>query len=385
MPLLNDADNVLMGSKPVDRVYHLDTIVWQATPDPGGQPTVSDVTQAGTLTVSWPASFDAKTYEVYRNGSLVHTTSSRSYADSGLDWGQEYTYTVIPYNDLGVPGEESPASNPVTIPTGTNTALSASSRSYTNVTVSWTSVEGATHYEVYVNGAGQGQQTALTKNVATTADTTKTIYVRPVRNNVYGTSSGTYSYYSGRAEVRDSGTKNDMQFGPSKLDSWRSVDGWNYLSNIAAQGTYGTYGSYKGVIYYGAAGVRDSLRSKLGSTNRQLNGTCTKCYVYLHKRSGVGSGGAVTTGIYRTNNTASGGEPSGVGGVARTTSSGGTGAWIEIGTAHGQAIGDGTYKSLMTWRDGTTDYAQFENGTLLLSWTWNFVTVTAKANTWSTP
>lgn len=385
MPILNIANDVRLGTKSVDRIYQETDIVWERVPDPESKPKIENVSQDGTLDVSWNFSIGATRYDVMRNGTLITITSERSFKDSGLEWSTPYIYKIVPYYDSEIPGIESPDSDPVIISAGSCGLLSASSRTYTNVTISWSAVLGATSYEVYVNGIAQGRQSTTTKDIAMVENQSKNLSVKAIRNNVVGGDSGTHVYYSGQKEQRDIGSEKDMEFSPSLVDSWRSPDAWNYLSNKAAQGTFGTYGSYKGVIYYGAAGVRDSLRSKLGSTARQTEGTCTRAHVYLTKRSGVGSSGEVTIGIQRSNSTASGDEPTGTGNVDRTSTKSGTGGWIEIGTDHGQALGDGTYKSLMTQKDGTTNYAQFENGTLLLDWSWNFVTAAAKANTWSTP
>lgn len=383
MPILNGATDVRLGTKAVDRVYLETEIVWERVPEPGAKPKIENISQNGTLDISWNFSIGATKYDVIRNDQLVSVTTERSFKDSGLDWGGTYIYRIVPYYNSENPGIASPDSDPVTIPNGSCGDLTASNRTYTNVTVSWEAVDGATGYEVFVNNSSQGQQSTTSKSIPMVENQSKQIRVQPIRKSVAGNSSSTYTYYSGRAEVRDSGSKTGMQFGPSRVDSWRTQDRWAYLEAKAAQGTYGTYGSYRGVIYYGPSGVRDSLRAALGSANRQVYGSCTRAHVYLHKRTGVGSSGAVTVGIQRTNSPASGGEPTGIGNVDRTSSASGTGAWIEIGTEHGKAIGDGSYTSLMTRKDGTSNYAQFENGTLMLDWSWNYLVTAAAANTWS--
>lgn len=350
----------------------------------GTKPTISSVSSAGSLVLSWAAVTNASSYKVYRNGTLIVTTASRTYTDTGLAWNSSYSYTTVPVVG-GKDGVASAATSSGAIPVSAVGALSASSKTYTNVTVSWSAVLGATSYYVYVNGVLKSTLSGLSYSISTSEDTTITVYVRPVRNGVSGTSSSTYHYYSGRAEQRDIGSKTGMVFSPVKVDSWRSVDDWAWLSNIAAQGYFtSSYGSYRGVCYYGSSGVRDSLRSTLGTngTARQLNGTCTKAELYLYKKTGVGSYGSVDTTIYRTNSTASGDAPSGTGGVTRATAVSGEGSWINVGTAHGQAVGDGSYKSLMVRNDGSSNYAQFTDCRLRLSWSWNYVTVTAQANSW---
>lgn len=383
MPFLNIADNILLGTTPVNGIFVGDVRVWP--PAQAGQPQVSSVSSAGTLTLTWSETTFADLYEIRRNGALIATQASRVYNDSGLEWGVSYSYTITPIV-FDLPGDESVPSIAVTIPKGTVGTLTPSSRSYTNVTVSWAAVAGADQYKVYRNGSLYSTQTALSKAIATSEDSTISIYVVPVRNGVEGNASETKSYYSGRSEQRDTGSKSGMVFNPNKVDSWRSADDWAWLSNTAAQGYFtSSYGSYRGVIYYGSDGVRGELRGKLGGngTDRQSKGSCTKAELYLYKKSGIGSGGSVTVGIQRTNNTAGGGAPSGTGNVNKATASGGSGSWINIGTSHGQALGDGTYKSLMTRRDGSGDYAQFTDCRLRLSWSWNYVTESAKSDTWT--
>lgn len=390
MPILNDADNVTLGGNPVDRVYLETVIVWQAQPDPVSKPTVTNIKTDGTLTVSWGVSLEAVKYEVYRDGVLIGTTPTRSFEDSGLDWETTYTYTVIPYNDNDVPGDESEPSDPVFIEAPTMGPLTASNRSYTNVTVSWTKILGATNYLIVVNGDdSRGVLDVSSADVPTSTNTTKTIAVIPVRAGKRGKDSGTYTYYSGSPEQRDVGSKDHIWIYPAvKMDSWRSVDNWDYLSNTLAQGTYGTYGSYTGVSYYGPVGIRDALRSALGNAARQQNGYCTAFHFWLQKKTGVGSSGPVTVGFYMSNSPASGGQPSIEHGRTRTSTDSGVGAWYEIGSDFGNWLGSGTYTSIAINYNGTDNYAQFtggQTGYISLNWTWNYVAAPAKPNVWTTP
>lgn len=386
MPVLNTADLIILGRRTAYRVCLGDKIVWELKLRPGEQPSILNVTSNGTAFVAWNASLGADSYFVYRNGIFIQEVTDTRFEDSGLSWGASYVYTVAPVNSNGVVGSESPTSVPAVIPYGKVEVLSASNRSYTNVTVSWAAVPGADSYEVYVQGVAQGVQTSLSRNVAMAADQTKTIYVVPIRASVRGTASRTYSYYSGKQEQRDIGAVNDLEFMPAIIDSYRSVDAWAYLSNTAAQGTYGTYGSYSGVIHYGSGGVRDALAARLGSMERAVYGSCTKCYVYLYKKTGVGSNGSITIGFYLTNSPASGGAPSGALGRSRASSSSGVGQWYDVGTDYGQHLGTGSHSGIMINYDGKTNYAQFSgNGTgkLSLNWSWNFLKVAAVPNSWS--
>jgi hypothetical protein len=382
MPLLNTADDVKLGEQQILFVALGQDLVWPLAE--GGQPKISSVSSAGTLSVSWDEVVNAELYELRRNGELIATQVGRIYNDSGLDWGASYSYRVTPII-FGVPGTESPVSINAVIPKGKVGALSASSRTLTNVTVSWAVVPGATHYEIRRNNVVIGTQTGTSKAVSTSEDTSINIYVRPFRNGILGLNSSIYTYYSGRSEERDQGSRQDMVFEPSKVDSWRPVDGWSWLANIAAQGYFtAAYGNYKGVIFYGSNGVRGALRDRLGTNgvDRQLKGSCTSAEVYLFKKAGVGTSGTVTTNIHVSNSDAGGPEPGGQNSVSRTSTSGGNGKWYNISDANGQRLGDGSFSSLMLRNDGAADYAQFTDGRLRLSWSWNYVVQAAKANTW---
>lgn len=352
----------------------------------GNAPLLSVPTSSGNLNVTWAETPGADIYELSRNGVVIATQSSRIFNDSGLTWGQTYSYTVRPRRN-GIWGTVSPASQTALIPYGAVGTVSPSAQSYTNVTLSWDAVSGADSYRVYKNDSLYSTTTELNVSVSTTEDTSMTLYVVPYRNGIAGTQSQTHTYYSGREEVRDQGSITNEIFQPQRVDSWRPVDDWAWLSNIAAQGYYtASYGNYKGVMYYGSNGVRDALRSRLGGgtlgTNRQLRGSCTKAEVYLYKKKGVGSSGQVQVTLRRSNSTASGSEPSGSGEVTRTSTSSGSGKWYDITPTNGQYIGDGDRTSIMIRQDGSANYAHFTDCRLRLSWSWNYISVSQKASTW---
>lgn len=392
MAFLNEADFVSLGDVPVLGVYVGEVRAWP--PAQGSQPQISGVSSAGTVTVTWAETDLAESYELRRNGVTIATQSTRVYTDSGLAWNGQYTYTVIPIS-FGIPGTESAPSTVVTIPKGTVGTLTPSSRTYTNVTVSWAAVPGATQYKIYKNGALYATQTGTSKAIATSQNTTITIYVQPLRNGVVGNNSATKTYYSGKAEVRDQGSKSGMEFIPTRLDSWRSVDNWAWLSGLAAQGYYtASYGSYRGVIDFGGSNaIRNSLRSKLGTngTNRQLYGNCTAAEIYLVRKTNTGfqSNTIKVRFALCTSAAGSGGDPAvDKGGAwqehdfpAATNSD--TGRWRDLGLGNGQKMGDGGFRSVIIKKDGSANYAHFKNGKIRLSWSWNYVLEAAKANTWT--
>ncbi|GAA5200230.1 carbohydrate-binding protein [Microbacterium jejuense] len=133
-----------------------------------------------TATVSWQGVAEASRYLISRSSSLdadakiVGATADTTFADSGVEAGAVYTYTVTAVNAGGA----SDASAAATVfvkdaaqqPAGTPTHLVATAHSY-SVDLSWTSVEGATGYAVYRTAGGDPERVAYTTAPAFT-DTT---------------------------------------------------------------------------------------------------------------------------------------------------------------------------------------------------------------------
>lgn len=72
-------------------------------PSAPGAPTATSVDQA-RISLSWPASTDANTlagYEVYRDGTVLATTTAAAYTDAGLAPNTRYTYHVIAIDRAG--------------------------------------------------------------------------------------------------------------------------------------------------------------------------------------------------------------------------------------------------------------------------------------------
>lgn len=113
---------------------------------------VAAATAGTSVTVTWDASVGADGYLVFRNSVQVGTfTTNRTFTDTGLSPGTQYSYTVAAANTFGTSSQS--AASVVTTPNtpGTPTGLSGSATS-DGVVLNWNSVSGATGYVVFRNG-----------------------------------------------------------------------------------------------------------------------------------------------------------------------------------------------------------------------------------------
>jgi len=113
---------------------------------------VAAATAGTSVTVTWDASVGADGYLVFRNSVQVGTfTTNRTFTDTGLSPGTQYSYTVAAANTFGTSSQS--AASVVTTPNtpGTPTGLSGSATA-DGVVLNWNSVSGATGYVVFRNG-----------------------------------------------------------------------------------------------------------------------------------------------------------------------------------------------------------------------------------------
>jgi chitodextrinase len=129
--------------------------------------TTSSVTTTG-LTVGWTAATDnagVVAYAVYVNGAALGTTTSTSYAISGLTCGTAYTVAVEARDAAGntsprLSRSVSTAACPDTTAPAAPTNLSSSGVSTTGLTLGWSASSdnvGVSTYVVYKNGSQLGQ------------------------------------------------------------------------------------------------------------------------------------------------------------------------------------------------------------------------------------
>ena len=130
-----------------------------AAPPASDPPTGLRVTGATTSTVSlaWNPASGATSYQVLRGApggalSVVGSTGSTTYADSGRTAGTTYAYAVAAVRKTKVSAPS--ASISVTTVPPAPTGLTSEARSTTEVEVAWSSTPGASSYDLYRSTGG---------------------------------------------------------------------------------------------------------------------------------------------------------------------------------------------------------------------------------------
>jgi len=150
----------------------------------------SNVTTS-SCSLSWTASTDnvgVTGYDVYRNGTLLASTTSTSYSVTGLSASTTYSFYV---KAKDAAGNVSSASSTLSVTTSTAsdtqaptapTGLAASGVTSSSLTLSWTASTdnvAVTGYDVYRNGTLLASTTSTSYSVTgLTASTTYTFYVK---------------------------------------------------------------------------------------------------------------------------------------------------------------------------------------------------------------
>ncbi|MFD3447112.1 leucine-rich repeat protein [Microbacteriaceae bacterium 4G12] len=156
----------------------------------------STSTGYNSISTSWSAATGASGYEVWRatsstgTYSLVNTTTGTSYNNTGLATGTTYYYKVRAYVLNGttkVYSDYSPIVSAKPVPVAP-TGVKSTSTGYNSISTSWSTVGGASGYEVWRSTSSTG-----TYSLAGTVAGTVLNY-----NNI-GLSTGTTYYYKIRA------------------------------------------------------------------------------------------------------------------------------------------------------------------------------------------
>ena len=159
--------------------------------------------------LSWTGVTGAAGYEIYRSTSasgtysLITSTTGASYTDAGLTTGTTYYYKIRSYTMSGttkVYGSYSGIASVKPIP-ATPSGITITKTSSTSIKTSWSSVNGATGYEVYRSDSLTGTYVNITTSSNLYYDNTslaagKTYYYKVRSYKLVGTTK-VYSNWSG--------------------------------------------------------------------------------------------------------------------------------------------------------------------------------------------
>jgi|GEM_PF-1136613 fibronectin type 3 domain-containing protein/putative cell wall-binding protein len=244
------------------------------------------------IALSWLTVNGATSYAVYRASSYygsyyqIAKVSSTSYINSGLSPNTTYYYKIKAMNGTG-----SSAFSPVA---STTTALSipsapanltATPKSSSQITLSWSAVSGAASYSIYRSSSASGSYSLLTTITATsytnsslTANTT--YYYKVLATNSVGSSS--YSAIASATTLASSVPTAPANLTAAALSSSQISLSW---SAVSGDPTYSVYRSHSASGTY----TRITTLSSTSYTNTGLDAGTTYYYKVLASNS-VGDG-----------------------------------------------------------------------------------------------
>ena len=244
-------------------------------PLPPAAPTVTmTYSDSGKPKLTWSAVSGAASYRVYRSESrgtgysLLGTTTSTSYVNTGAAVGKTYYYRVKAVNSAGTSAYSNIVSGraKAAIPAAPRVTIGNSSASG-KPQLTWAPVDGAAKYEIYRSTQQSTGFTLLgtttsTSYVNTGAAVGKTYYYRVKAVNSAGTSaysnivSGTARTPAPAAPVLKGGTSSAS--GKPQL-TWAAVDGaakYDVYRSNSADGTFSKVGSTDKTTYVNTGAVQ---------------------------------------------------------------------------------------------------------------------------------
>ena len=144
-------------------------------------------TASGTdINLTWNATNNATSYNIYRDGAFLANTTSTSYTDTGLEYGTIYAYTVTSKrgeleSEHSLTARAQTEDNPDK-PSPTNVVATNNT---TNINVTWTNGANSKGSNIYRKNLPSGDETQLATNVNGTSYTD---------NNWNSLQNGTYQY-----------------------------------------------------------------------------------------------------------------------------------------------------------------------------------------------
>lgn len=339
--------------------------------------------------------YDTGVSATITNGSYSLTHPSITYTPGATKWQVRYGGT----NNFNA---STSADTLATIGLATMGALTKGAVSHTSAAFSWAAISGATAYSVE-KWNGSAWAVAATTTGLSHSDTglsyDGTYYWRvraratdPAGSYVYGGYAAQIQMSTGHPKVQTTGSTGWVNVAITYDDSWRN-DGqdWGATSTMM-QGYYSSaYGGegYTGAAIYGGTKVRDAIIAACGTSGstKHANGTCTACEIQMTRLDDVGNwSSTVSTNFYRSNTMgSSGGKPDRSGtAVARTLQPVSAGAtWYDVGTAHGQVLGDAGCNSIVIYKNTSADYAAFHAYDIRLKWSWDYTSTALVSAAWA--
>ena len=209
-------------------------------PLPPAAPTVTmTYSDSGKPKLTWNAVSGATSYRVFRSESrgtgysLLGTTSSTSYTNTGAAVGKTYYYRVKAVNSVGTSGYSNIVSGKAKTAAPAAPSVTAGNSSTGKPQLTWKAVSGAVKYEVYRStrqnsGYSLLGTTTSTSYVNTGASTGTTYYYRVKAVNRDGMASGYSNIVSGKAKAAapaaPSVTAGNSSTGKPRL-TWKAVSG----------------------------------------------------------------------------------------------------------------------------------------------------------------
>jgi len=261
-------------------------------PDP---PTGISATANSTssVIVGWGSVSGASGYYIYRSQDAVGPyiqvgkSGTTSYTDNGLSAGTTYYYRVAAYNNAGT-GSQSSYITTTTLPNAP-TGVTATAASTSSITVTWSSVSGATSYYIYRSTSASGTYeqvgTSTTTSYTNTGLTAGTTYYYKVAARASYGSSGESAQSSDVSATTLTSAPTDVKAEAVSTSSitisWSSVSGatgYYIYRNTSSSGTYEQVGTSTTTSY----------------TDTYLDGGTT----YYYKMAAYNSGGESSQSSY---------------------------------------------------------------------------------------
>jgi len=314
-------------------------------------------TSESSIIVSWESVPGSATeYRIYRSTTAdgtydsVGTSATTSYTNTGLSSGTAYYYKVAAYNVGGI-GNLSSYAYVTTLP-DVPTGVTTTANSESSITVSWSSVTGATRYYIYRSSTADGTYGQIVYVSSSTTSYTDnslssgtTYYYKVAAYNSGGTSNQSSYAYATTLPDAPTNIRATVNSESSITVSWGSVTGATGYYIYRSTTTDGTY---------------DSVGTS--ATTSYTDNSLSAYTSYYYKVAAYNSGGTGNMSNYVYTTTLPD-VPTGVIATAKSTSSI-TVSWESVTGAnesteyyiYRSSTADGTYGQIVHVSSSTTSY-----------------------------